>query len=159
LKLLLSCLSLISKTRRIRFSKKEENLPNEVVVKMEEEEEEEEEEETNEIPNEVMVIIEEEEESKEMLDYLPKEVVVEILIRLPVKSLVMFRCVCKDWFSLISSNAFIAAHTSPTLSRSDYINRSSRILFRYVQTVFFVMVVFRQCHNFSLRSDDGSFGQ
>ena len=142
---------MISKTRRIRFSKKEENLPNEVVVKIEEEEEE-----TNEIPNEVMVIMEEEEESKEMLDYLPKEVVVEILIRLPVKSLVMFRCVCKDWFFLISGNAFIVAHTSRTLSLSDYINRISGILFWYVQTVFFDMVVFRRYHNFSLRSDDGS---
>jgi hypothetical protein len=47
-----------------------------------------------------------------MSDFLPSDVVVKILIRLPVKSLVRLRCVCKDWCSLISSNTFIATHTN-----------------------------------------------
>ncbi|XP_059452671.1 F-box/kelch-repeat protein At3g23880-like [Corylus avellana] len=101
---------------------------------------------------------EEEEEAKEMLAPLPNEVVVEILIRLPVKSLVRFRCVCKDWCSLISSNAFIAAHTNRALSRSGDNNTSSRLLFRYGQVIFFNILGHRQFEHFSLRSDDGSFG-
>ncbi|XP_059450990.1 F-box/kelch-repeat protein At3g23880-like [Corylus avellana] len=123
LKLLLSRLSLISKTRRRRRRRRRRFS------------------------------------KKEKVNSLPNEVVEEILIRLPVKSLVRFRCVCKDWFSLISSNAFIAAHTSRALSRSDYINKSNRVLFRYVGTVFLKYFPPRHFQYFSLRSDDGSFGR
>ncbi|XP_059450216.1 putative F-box protein At3g10240 [Corylus avellana] len=50
-----------------------------------------------------------------MSDFLPLELVSEILVRLPVKPLVRFRCVCKDWFSLISSNDFINTHINGAL--------------------------------------------
>ncbi|KAJ4971495.1 hypothetical protein NE237_004594 [Protea cynaroides] len=40
---------------------------------------------------------------------LPQELVTEILIRLPVKSLLRFKCVCKDWFTRISDPLFANA--------------------------------------------------
>ncbi|GAB2298494.1 hypothetical protein Dimus_032557 [Dionaea muscipula] len=39
---------------------------------------------------------------------LPEDVVVEILARLPVKSLIRFKCVCKRWLSLLESNHMAA---------------------------------------------------
>ncbi|KAF3956130.1 hypothetical protein CMV_018720 [Castanea mollissima] len=41
---------------------------------------------------------------------LPEEIVLEILARLPVKSLLRFRCVCKTWYSYITNPNFISAH-------------------------------------------------
>ncbi|KAL6613727.1 hypothetical protein ACP70R_035997 [Stipagrostis hirtigluma subsp. patula] len=43
--------------------------------------------------------------------YLPHEIVTDILTRLPVKSLLRFRCVCKAWRRTISDDpAFVRAH-------------------------------------------------
>ena len=41
---------------------------------------------------------------------LPDETVLEILARLPVKSLLRFRCVCKTWDSFITNPNFISTH-------------------------------------------------
>ncbi|XP_065617791.1 putative F-box protein At1g50870 [Quercus suber] len=51
-----------------------------------------------------------------MSDYLPEEVVLQILYKIPVKSLIRFRCVSKSWNSLITSSAFIHSHLTPSLS-------------------------------------------
>ncbi|XP_058759174.1 F-box/kelch-repeat protein At3g23880-like [Vicia villosa] len=40
--------------------------------------------------------------------YLPHELILQILLRLPVKSLIRFKCVCKLWFSLISYDSHFA---------------------------------------------------
>ncbi|RCV21000.1 hypothetical protein SETIT_4G103900v2 [Setaria italica] len=45
---------------------------------------------------------------------LSSDLISEILIRLPIKSLVRCRCVCKEWWRLISNPAFIAEHSSCT---------------------------------------------
>ena len=53
-----------------------------------------------------------------MSDYFPDIVIVDILSRLPVKSLIRFRCVSKYWFSLISSHYFNTEHRNRTLSNT-----------------------------------------
>jgi F-box interacting protein len=44
------------------------------------------------------------------MPYLPSELIVEILLRLPVKSLIRFKSICKPWFSLISQHNFANSH-------------------------------------------------
>lgn len=43
-------------------------------------------------------------------EYLPEEILTDILLRLPVKSLIRFRLVCKSWFTLLKNPNFIATH-------------------------------------------------
>jgi F-box interacting protein len=79
------------------------------------------------------------------LCYFPVEIISEILLRLEVKSLVRFTCVCKSWCSIISSYSFAFAHLSPT-NRSHNNHIDDRLLLltiscktndrrRYVTTV------------------------
>ncbi|KAL2251273.1 F-box protein CPR30 [Sesamum indicum] len=49
-----------------------------------------------------------------MADYFPTELLIEILLRLPVKSLIRFTAVCKSWHALITSPSFISSHLSNT---------------------------------------------
>ena len=51
-----------------------------------------------------------------MSDYLPDEVLLEILQRLSVKSVIQLRCVSKSWNSLITSSTFIDSHLTQSLS-------------------------------------------
>ncbi|AES65763.1 F-box protein interaction domain protein [Medicago truncatula] len=55
---------------------------------------------------------------EKMSVYLPEEVIKEILLRLPVKTLLRCRCVCKLWLSIISHPHFSTSHfqlaASPT---------------------------------------------
>ncbi|KAL7086870.1 hypothetical protein ACP275_13G029300 [Erythranthe tilingii] len=47
-----------------------------------------------------------------MLNYFPTELLSEILVKLPVKTLTRFTGVSKSWRSIITSAAFIASHLS-----------------------------------------------
>ncbi|XP_019439762.1 PREDICTED: F-box/kelch-repeat protein At3g23880-like [Lupinus angustifolius] len=44
--------------------------------------------------------------------FLPFELIIEILSRVPVKSLIQFKCVCKSWKTLISDPQFAKKHLS-----------------------------------------------
>ncbi|KAL7125612.1 hypothetical protein ABFS83_14G128500 [Erythranthe nasuta] len=59
-----------------------------------------------------------------MSDYLPQEVMIKIMTKLPPKSIVRFRCVSKSWNSIITSPFFISIDTQQaTLSESQIIVR------------------------------------
>ncbi|XP_057998933.1 F-box/kelch-repeat protein At3g23880-like, partial [Hevea brasiliensis] len=62
-----------------------------------------------------------------MSDHLPQELLAEILSRLPVKSILICRCVSKTWYSLITNPSFIAHHLKKTPARN-----SGLLFFGYV---------------------------
>ncbi|KAL1338449.1 F-box/kelch-repeat protein At3g06240 [Arachis hypogaea] len=49
---------------------------------------------------------------------LPNELIIEILTRLPVKSLMRFKCVSKSWFAIISNDSFAKSHFERSASSS-----------------------------------------
>jgi len=56
--------------------------------------------------------------------HIPHELIIQILLRLPVKSLIRFKCVCKLWLTLISDPLFANSHFQLTAT-----THSRRILF------------------------------
>ncbi|XP_027773177.1 F-box/kelch-repeat protein At3g23880-like [Solanum pennellii] len=59
---------------------------------------------------------------------LPDELITEILLKLPVKSLSKFMCVSKSWLQLISSPDFVKNHIKLTANDKRYIHH--RLIFR-----------------------------
>ncbi|KAL3627361.1 hypothetical protein CASFOL_028724 [Castilleja foliolosa] len=49
---------------------------------------------------------------------LPEELIAVILSKLPVKSLLQFKCVCKSWYSLIKSPNFIDIHLNNSINHN-----------------------------------------
>ncbi|CAN6569095.1 unnamed protein product [Malus baccata var. baccata] len=68
---------------------------------------------------------------------LPEELIVDILKRLPPKSLVRFRCVCKPWCSLIKSPSFVRAllKKNRAMFQSELGTSTRVILSRYCDTL------------------------
>ncbi|KAK9673100.1 hypothetical protein RND81_12G146100 [Saponaria officinalis] len=57
---------------------------------------------------------------KSSLPNIPHEIIYyDILTRLPVKSLLRFKSVCKDWYALINSSTFIDTHQKYVLESHD----------------------------------------
>jgi hypothetical protein len=78
-------------------------------------------------------MVESTEEKKKTLPHLPYELIIQILMWLPVKSLLRFRCVCKLWFSLFSDPNFANSHFQLTSARhasrimsEPYLSRETR---------------------------------
>ncbi|XP_058775674.1 F-box/kelch-repeat protein At3g23880-like [Vicia villosa] len=46
----------------------------------------------------------------DLCSHLPEELIVEILLRLPVRSLLQLKCICKLWKTLVSDSKFVKRH-------------------------------------------------
>ncbi|KAF5935645.1 hypothetical protein HYC85_026774 [Camellia sinensis] len=79
-----------------------------------------------------------------MSDYIPRELLIDILTRLPAETLVRFTLVCKSWYSLITSPSFISHHLNLTISNPN----STHLLLRYCTEDPI------QQEHYSLRCDD-----
>uniref|UniRef100_M1D3C3 S haplotype-specific F-box protein n=1 Tax=Solanum tuberosum TaxID=4113 RepID=M1D3C3_SOLTU len=54
------------------------------------------------------------------ISVLPHEIIIEILLKVPPKSLLKFMCVSKSWLELISSTKFIKNHLKLTANDKEY---------------------------------------
>ncbi|XP_050209717.1 F-box/kelch-repeat protein At3g06240-like [Mercurialis annua] len=80
--------------------------------------------------------------------YLHEEVVVEILKRLPVKSVLKFKCVCRSWYALITNPNFISLH----LAHAAESNTTFSLVMKYKQ-------LDSKKPEFVLHSDNDSFSE
>lgn len=80
-----------------------------------------------------------------MSDYIPNEILIEILAKLPVVSLLRFTSVCKSWYSLITSPSFVAKHLNHSKTNSD-------------KLLIGLFCVIEKRAQYLLCRDDGNFG-
>ncbi|KAK7292357.1 hypothetical protein RIF29_08135 [Crotalaria pallida] len=66
---------------------------------------------------------------KKMVHYLPHELIIPILLRLPVKSLLRFKSVSKSWFSLISDPHFAISHFDLAAAASSTHHHHNRLVY------------------------------
>nr|ABY82417.1 S-haplotype-specific F-box protein [Prunus pseudocerasus] len=51
-----------------------------------------------------------------------KEILIDILVRLPAKSLVRFLCTCKSWMDLIGSSSFVRTHLHRNVTKHAHVS-------------------------------------
>ncbi|MCD7466557.1 hypothetical protein HAX54_003371 [Datura stramonium] len=89
------------------------------------------------------------EETSEGLTFLPQEVIFEILLRLPVKSLLKFRCVSKSFLSLLSTPLFREAHIN-------FNSKKPKMTDYKLAVVASVSGLGRICHVYNMGSENSS---
>nr|ABH03469.1 truncated S haplotype-specific F-box protein 1' [Prunus cerasus] len=50
-----------------------------------------------------------------------KEILIDILVRLPTKSLVRFLCTCKSWSDFIGSSSFVSTHLDRNVTKHAHV--------------------------------------
>ncbi|XP_023893365.1 F-box/kelch-repeat protein At3g23880 [Quercus suber] len=88
-----------------------------------------------------------------MTEYLPYDVLLEILHRLPLKSLIRFSCVSRSWNSLITSPAFINSN----LTRSH--SNSNKLIVKYLDVTPHVVDGYELIHEEDNDNNDSSSEQ
>ncbi|KAL8485606.1 hypothetical protein ACS0TY_027773 [Phlomoides rotata] len=48
--------------------------------------------------------------NREFFAYIPSEIIIDILSRLPVRSIISCKCVCKPWLTLLRTHGFVESH-------------------------------------------------
>ncbi|XP_028760813.1 putative F-box protein At3g16210 [Neltuma alba] len=61
--------------------------------------------------------------------FLPQESIINILKRLPVKSLIRFQCVCKNWKNLLKDPLFIVDHLHHSSQQLSFLYQSNNQLY------------------------------
>ncbi|KAI4317738.1 hypothetical protein L6164_025585 [Bauhinia variegata] len=79
---------------------------------------------------------------------LPEEIIAEILLRIPVKSLLQFRCVCKSWKSIISDPQFVKKHLHRSTTDANFSRH--RVVFSTETDTQFVIDGIIECSIHSL---------
>ncbi|XP_059654410.1 F-box protein CPR1-like [Cornus florida] len=68
---------------------------------------------------------------------IPKDVIIEILLMLPVKSLIRARVVCKNWYSIIINPSFVTKHLNHHANSGRlFVNRYDKISHKYTFSLF-----------------------
>ncbi|XP_059663115.1 F-box protein At3g07870-like [Cornus florida] len=82
--------------------------------------------------------------------YVPPDLLIQILRRLPVKSLIRFTSVCKSWYFLITNPNFITTHLNQTIASNK--NQNRPLLLRYYNKD-------DEKEHYTLRHDDETFSR
>ncbi|XP_074298252.1 putative F-box protein At3g16210 [Silene latifolia] len=66
---------------------------------------------------------------------IPLDLILEILTRLPAKSVLSFKCVCKEWYNLINSPLFPELH----LNKSLELNSQHNCILYWTNTTLYII--------------------